>query len=288
MLKTRSIASAILLFWCWVKINALGKQIVASDPFTAFVTFVITLVAMFAIVVAPFVAIIFIAVFVLFVIAILAYLGMQLVKSGSRARQDLDSVESGVVLGINPLRLLGMIVMSLVRKGDLRIRSANPLKVEVIEERDETLCTACGGPLHEGDAKCDYCGKVVAKSAEHTYYETAFLENAISSDGTLDEGGANGVIRMLEASVESKMQGYSPEATRAYYQQMLKGLWNELESTPDDAKGYDFSKNSAWLALDDEFEDKSAQYSKDRRISRLRDALKETTDNSGIEQGRLG
>jgi len=206
------------------------------------------------------------------------------------ARTDLDPVEAGVVLGTNPLRLLGTIVMSLVRKGYLRVKATNPLMVEVVPvaTHDRTLCASCGAPLKEGGRACNYCGVTVAQAEVLAYYESAFLNSAISSDGTLDEGGSNGVIRMLESQVEAKMAGCSPEATREHYKKVLSGLWRQLESVPDDAKAYDFSRNAGWLALDDEFSGKSAGYSKDKRVSRLLGAMRETVEDSGIDGAKLG
>ncbi len=206
------------------------------------------------------------------------------------ARADLDSVEAGVVLGMNPLRIIGMIVMSLVRKGQLRVKSTNPLRVEAVpaDERDAELCRSCGAPLGKGAEKCDYCGVGVAETEELAYYESAFLENAISIDGTLDEGGANGVIRMLESQVESKMAGCSGDATREFYMKKLDGLWRELGSAPDDAKAYSFGRNAGWLALDTEFSEKTMRFADDKRVSRLVGALRETVEDSGIDEKNLG
>jgi len=261
-----------------------------ADQITACFGIIFSLFAFALMLLGPFLVIFGIIAFVIIIGLVLArpHLGPGGLYFGGGARQDLDPVEASVVLGTNPLRILGMVVMSLVRKGRLKIKSAKPLRVEAIAERDSTNCAACGGPLGAGDTECGYCGSLVAQAAVLTYYEEVFMQNAISSDGTLDEGGSNGVIRLLESSVEAKMGGCSAEATRGFYQAKLNGLWKELEHAPDDAKGYEFSKDAGWLALDDHFEDKTNAYSANKSVSRLRGAMKQTVENSGIDESKLG
>jgi len=261
-----------------------------ADQITACFGIIFSLFAFALMLLGPFLVIFGIIAFVIIIGLVLArpHLGPGGLYFGGGARQDLDPVEASVVLGVNPLRILGMVVMSLVRKGRLRIKSAKPLSVQVLEEGDTTHCAACGAPLKVGDTACGYCSSLVAQAAALTYYEEVFMQNAISADGTLDEGGSNGVVRLLESSVEAKMSGSSAEATRGFYQAKLSGLWKELENAPDDAKGYEFSKDSGWLALDEEFEAKTDAYSGDASISRLKKAIKGTVENSGIDESKLG
>lgn len=261
-----------------------------GNPAAACCTTLFGLIMMAAFALGPFLVFFGIIAFFVIIAVLVArpHIGPGGLFFGGGAKQDLDPVEASVVLGINPLRILGMVTMSLVRKGRLEITSSKPLRVRALPEAVGTHCPSCGGPLDVGDTECDYCGSPIAKSAALTYYEEAFMQAAISSDGTLDEGGSNGVVRLLESSVESKMAGSSAEATRAFYQNKLAGMWKELEHAPDDAKGYEFSKDSGWLALDDQFDEKTNAYSSDKRVSKLRTALKETVEDSNLDESKIG
>jgi hypothetical protein len=116
---------------------------------------------------------------------------------------DLDPVEAATLLRIEPGRIFTMILFGLARKGNVRITSVDPLRVELVSRKDLN------------------------------YYESGFVA---SLDG--DSPDVNAMLtcfQTLALQVADKMRLYSAEQTRDYFGGLIAEAWKDVEAvdTPE-------------------------------------------------------
>jgi hypothetical protein len=187
-------------------------------------------------------------------------------------RKDLDNVEAAVVLEANPIKVINLIVLGLVKKGLGVVESWGPLTMTIIKEEveEEALkCPNCGAPLITGKdkQKCDYCGSEVEVRGRPNHYENQFILQALKKDGSLDEKGVRIMLENLSKSVNKKMRGYNRADTMKYYREKVESIWGDISSASEEEKYRIFGEDIGWLMLDEKYDNKIDSNFKDLSTS---------------------
>ena len=145
--------------------------------------------------------------------------------------RGLTAVEAAMVVGLEPVRVLTMILFGLLTKRMLIVKETEPIiKVERIDEESENRYPR--------------------------YYEIDFFKS-LESDGSLNERGLARTYISLRDNVDKKMRGYARIDTVNYYKSIVDQAWNQVKraDTPQLA-GEMIDKNLEWLLLDEKYDEK--------------------------------
>jgi hypothetical protein len=150
------------------------------------------------------------------------------------ANRSLTAVEAGLVMGLEPVRVLTMMLYGLLLKRMVAVTETEPL-------------------LKLKKAEAPASGAVAASPR---YYEIDFL-SAIKPDGTLDEGTLARTYQELVNTVNQKLRGYSRADTLNYYKSIVDKAWLQVTQagTPE-LKGDALNQNLDWLLADGKFNDR--------------------------------
>ncbi|MGC8873959.1 MAG: hypothetical protein ACP5SI_05860, partial [Chloroflexia bacterium] len=161
----------------------------------------------------------------------MAYLPPSMKVEGVGIKRGLTAVEAAILLQTPLNRVLTMILFGLLKKGALTVLDDDPLTVQVEPTLPEGLRT----------------------------YETGFLE-AVQKNGRLDEGRLRQVVIDLVREVNNKMKGFSRKETIAYYRDIVRRAWEQVEkaATPE-VRGQLFSEGLEWTMLDEEFQERTGR-----------------------------
>ncbi len=153
------------------------------------------------------------------------YLPPSMQVEGVGIKRGLTAVEAAIVLETPLNQVLTMTLFGLLKKGAVTVLEDNPLQLQVNE------------PLPEG---------------LHSY-EKDFV--AAVKGGTLDEAKLRAGIVNLVKEVNTKMKGFSRKETVAYYRDIVKRAWQQVEggATPE-VRGQLYSDGLEWTMLDDDFQ----------------------------------
>jgi len=153
------------------------------------------------------------------------YLPPTMQVEGVGIKRGLTAIEAAIVLETPLNKVLTMTLFGLMKKGALTVLDDDPLRVQANE------------PVPEG---------------LHPY-ETDFLA-AVKSDGALDEAKLQKAVVALVKGVNSKMKGFSRKETTAYYRDIVKRAWDQVNAaeTPE-VRGQIFGEGLEWTMLDDNF-----------------------------------
>ncbi len=157
------------------------------------------------------------------------YLPPSMKVEGVGIKRGLTAVEAAILLEQPLNKVLTMVLFGLMRKGALTVLEDDPLKVQVTE------------PLPE----------------ELRAYEKGFLE-AVEQEGILDEDALREMVIDLVKAVNNKMKGFSRKETVAYYQEIVRRAWQQVEgaATPE-VRGERFGEGLEWTMLDEDFADRT-------------------------------
>lgn len=161
------------------------------------------------------------------------YMPPALAFEGVGIKRGLTAVEAALLLETPLDRVLTMILFGLMRKGAIIVHQEDPLKVEPVEPRPEGLRS----------------------------YEEAFLD-AVREDGTLDREALQEMFVALIREVNKKLKGFSRKETIAYYRDIVKRAWAQVEQagTPQ------LDEELEWMLADRDFEDRSRQVFRERQV----------------------
>jgi hypothetical protein len=150
---------------------------------------------------------------------------------GVGIKRGLTAVESAILLETPLNKVLTMILFGLLKKGAVTVLDDDPLKIQVNEPLPEKL---------------------------HPY-EEKFL-HAVKVDRTLSESRLRSTMTSLVKAVNSKMKGFSRKETVAYYGDIVRRAWKQVEGadTPE-VRSKRFDEGLEWAMLDDDFEDRTAR-----------------------------
>ncbi len=146
--------------------------------------------------------------------------------SGMGVNQSLDPVEAAMLLRDDPRRILTMIMFGMMKKGNVKLISTEPLKLQLMARKDLN------------------------------YYEALFAD-AIKGD-TLDEDRLLACFKTLAQRVVDKTRAYSRKETEAFYRQKIDDAWKDVQAvdTPE-LKLQKYDTNMFWLMADEKFASKT-------------------------------
>jgi hypothetical protein len=157
------------------------------------------------------------------------YLPPSMKVEGVGIKRGLTAVEAAILLETPLDKVLTMILFGLLKKGAVTVLDDDPLKL------------GASDPL-PGDLN---------------HYEEKFLQ-AIQKDKTLGEKELRSTMTGLIKAVNSKMKGFSRKETVAYYQDIVRRAWMQVEGadTPE-VRSKRFDEGLEWTMLDKDFDDRT-------------------------------
>ncbi len=158
------------------------------------------------------------------------YLPPKIRIEGHGIKRGLTAVEAAVLMEHPPDKIMTMILFAVLKKELARVVSRDPLKLEVEE------------PIKDG---------------LHTY-EREFLEAFTEKSARARKKKLQEMMVDLIKSVGKKMKGFSHKETLAYYKNIMKKAWQQVEAadTPE-VKSQKFDEHMGWTMLDRDFDDRT-------------------------------
>jgi hypothetical protein len=146
--------------------------------------------------------------------------------NGMGVNQNLDPVEAAMLLRDDPRRILTMIMFGLMKKGNVKLISTEPLQLQLVARKDLN------------------------------YYEALFAD-AIKGD-VLNEDKLLTCFKALAQRVVDKTRPYSRKETEAFYRKKIDDAWNDVKAldTPE-LKLQKYDTNMFWLMADEQFTSKT-------------------------------
>ncbi len=159
----------------------------------------------------------------------LKYLPPSMKVEGVGIKRGLTAVEAAIVLETPLNKVLTMILFGLLKKGAVTVLDDDPLKIEINEPVPDDLYP----------------------------YETKFLK-AVKKDHALGESKLRSMMTGLVKAVNSKMKGFSRKETVAYYRDIVRRAWQQVEGadTPE-VRSKRFDEGLEWAMLDKDFDDRT-------------------------------
>lgn len=157
------------------------------------------------------------------------YLPPSMKVEGVGIKRGLTAVEAAIVLETPLDKVLTMMLFGLLKKGAVTVLDDKPLKIQVNEPQPDDL---------------------------HPY-EVKFLA-AVNKDSTLSEAKLRSTMTGLVKAVNNKMKGFSRKETVAYYRDIVRRAWEQVEGaeTPQ-VRSERFDEGLEWTMLDDDFDDRT-------------------------------
>ncbi len=161
----------------------------------------------------------------------LQYLPPKISIEGHGIKRGLTAVEAAILLEQPLDKILTMILFSVIKKNAATVVKRDPLTLSIAE------------PLPEG---------------LHAY-ETDFL-NAFRETGSTRRKELQDTIISLVKSIGGKMKGFSRKETIAYYRDITKRAWAQVEAanTPE-VKSQKFDQVMEWTMLDRDYDDRTRE-----------------------------
>jgi hypothetical protein len=157
----------------------------------------------------------------------LAYLPPKIAIEGMGIKRGLTAVEAAILMEQPMDKILTMILFGAIKKEAATVVTKDPLKLELAKPLPDTLQT----------------------------YEVEFL-NAFASDSLGDRRKAlQAMMVNLVKTVTEKMKGFSRKDTVAYYTDIIKKAWEQVEAaqTPD-VMMQKYDEQMDWTMLDKDFD----------------------------------
>jgi hypothetical protein len=161
----------------------------------------------------------------------LQYLPPKISIEGHGIKRGLTAVEAAILMEQPLDKVLTMILFGVIKKGAATVRSREPLEIEVAAELPEGL---------------------------HPY-ERSFLQ-AFSKPGRERRSALQKMMVELVREVSRKMKGFSRRETIAYYDDIIKRAWSEVEAadTPE-VKSQKYDEVMEWTMLDRNYEGRTRE-----------------------------
>jgi hypothetical protein len=154
------------------------------------------------------------------------YLPPKISIEGNGIKRGLTAVEAAILMEQPMDKILTMILFSLLKKNAARVVTRDPLKIKAVTPQPEGL---------------------------HAY-EINFLQAFQSALPDSQKNALQDMMVALVQSVTETMKGFSSKETAAYYQDIIKRAWEQVETagTPD-VKSQIFGENIEWTMLDQNY-----------------------------------
>lgn len=155
------------------------------------------------------------------------YLPPKILIEGNGVKRGLTAVEAGVLMEQPMDKIFTMILFALLKKGAAEVVTKEPLELKVSD------------PL-----PADLYGY-------ETDFQAAFKVKGVERRKLLQTTMVN-----LIKTVTEKMKGFSRKETIAYYDQIMKRAWSQVEqaNTPE-VKAQAYEENMDWTMLDPNYDD---------------------------------
>ncbi len=160
----------------------------------------------------------------------LQYLPPKVSIEGHGIKRGLTAVEAAILMEQPMDRILTMILFSVIKKQAARVISRDPLQLDIVE------------PLPEG---------------LHPY-EVQFLQAFALSNKSARRAALQDMMINLVKSISKKMEGFSRKETIAYYRDIMKKAWSQVEAadTPE-VKSQVYEEVMEWTMLDRDYDDRT-------------------------------
>ncbi len=157
----------------------------------------------------------------------LKYLPPKILIEGNGVKRGLTAVEAGVLMEQPMDKIFTMILFSVIKKNAAEVLTKEPLNVKPADPMPVDLYA----------------------------YEAEFLE-AFKLDANARKKALQVTMVNLIKSVTEKMKGFSRKETIAYYDQIMKKAWLQVEqaATPE-VKAQVYEEVMDWTMLDKKYED---------------------------------
>src|SRR5271157_7508 len=148
---------------------------------------------------------------------------------GIGVNKGLDPVEAATLLRVDPKRVLTMIMFGMMKKGNVKLLSTEPVKLQLVSSQGVN------------------------------YYEKLFADAIV--DDKLNEDKLLDCFKVLARRVVDKTRPYSRKDTEDYYRSKIDESWEQIKAvdTPE-LKLEKYDTNMFWLMADDQFTKKTTDY----------------------------
>jgi hypothetical protein len=154
------------------------------------------------------------------------YLPPAIAVEGNGIKRGLTAVEAAILMEQPMDKILTMILFSLLKKDAARVVRRDPLQIEPVSPQPDGLYT----------------------------YETEFLQAFQALAPDIQKTALQDMLVHLVRSVTETMKGFSRKESTAFYQDIIKRAWAQVESagTPE-VKSQVFGENIEWAMLDKDY-----------------------------------
>lgn len=161
----------------------------------------------------------------------LEYFPPRAAVEGNGIKRGLTSVEAALVMTQPMDKILTMILFSVIKKGAAKVVAKEPMQIEATVPQPEGLQP----------------------------YEVQFIQ-AMALPRNQQRNGLQDMMTALVKTVAEKMRGFSRKETIAYYQDIMKKAWQQVQSaqTPE-LKMSAFDQGMDWAMLDKDFNNTSKE-----------------------------
>jgi hypothetical protein len=158
------------------------------------------------------------------------YLSPKIAIEGHGIKRGLTSVEAAILLEEPLDKILTMILFATIKKNAATVINNSPLEVKPADPLPEDLRA----------------------------YEIEFLEAFQKTKKSAQKKALQNMAVNLVKSVSSKMKGFSRKETVAYYRDIVKRAWAQVEAaqTPE-VRSEKFDEMMEWTMLDKDYEDRT-------------------------------
>lgn len=160
----------------------------------------------------------------------LQYLPPKIAIEGHGIKRGLTAVESAILLEQPLDKILTMILFAVIKKDAAKVKTRDPLELEVPSPRPEGLYD----------------------------YEKDFLNAFGQKDKTGRRKALQDAMTSLIKSVALKMKGFSRKETVAYYKDIVERAWQQVETadTPE-VKSARYDEVMEWTMMDKDYDDRT-------------------------------
>jgi hypothetical protein len=154
------------------------------------------------------------------------YLPPKISIEGHGIKRGLTAVEAAILLEQPLDKIMTMILFSVIKKNAAEVVTRDPLEIKVNQ------------PI----------------PADLQPYETDFLKSFETADAVARRNGLRVMVVNLVKNVSEKMKGFSRKETIAYYTDIMKRAWEQVEAanTPE-VKSQKYEEVMEWTMLDKNF-----------------------------------
>ncbi len=202
----------------------------------------------------------------------LQYLPPKIAIEGMGIKRGLTSVEAAILMEQPMEKILTMILFSSIKKGAAKVVTKDPLTLELVDPLPDTLQTyereflkafeVTKYTIKSGDTWASISSNFNVPAATIKEFNKLTSDNLLSGTilnvPTNKRRAVQDMMVNLVKTVTEKMKGFSRKDTVAYYTDIMKKAWEQVEAaqTPD-VKMQAFDEQLDWAMLDSDFDNRT-------------------------------